>query len=260
MNTFQNAFSDAPVKAEPATDDKPDVETPEVETPDPAAPSAAKEPLPEAEKPKEEGQPRESNGKFAKTVPHEALHAERKRREALESELAELRKAQVKPPTSVLEDEDKAFGERLSAATKPIMQRFFNLSIATARRVAGREDFDDIYQFVSDETGNDPGLMARIQSADDPGEFIYTEGRKRKLLAETEGDVDKIQEKAAAPLRAELAKAHERIKALEAAEKLREASTEKRAQIPQSTNAEPSGTPKDDVFAGPRSLKSVFGS
>jgi hypothetical protein len=113
---------------------------------------------------------------------------------------------------------------------------------------------------MNEEVQKHPELMAQIDAADDPGEHIYKVGKVRKELAAVNGDLTKYRESVTADLQTKLNAANERIKAFEAAEKLREASEEKRAQIPQSTNAEPSGTPKDAVFAGPRPLKAVFGN
>jgi hypothetical protein len=266
MGTFQDAFSDQPVKAAlPATDDKadaaPDVPEEELDAAEEAAePSSAKEPEAPAEEPKVEAQPREPNGKFAKTVPQEALHAERERRREVEARLAEFEKNQNKPKTSVLEDEDKAFTERLSEATRPLVQRLFNMSLAAAKRVPGREDFDDIYSFMNEEVQRHPELMRDIDAAEDPGEYIYSLGKTRKELSEVGGDLTKYREHAVASVSKELKAARARIQALEAEAEARKATDEKRSKIPSSTNTEQSGSPKDEVFAGPRPLKSVFNS
>lgn len=258
MDIFKSAFSDQPVKAAPAaTDDKPEAET-EVPVEEPVAaeetaePSSAKEPEAEAEKPEEEAQPQK-----AAMVPQSALHAERKQRQELQARLAELEK---KPRTSVLEDEDKAFTERLSEATRPLVQRLFNMSVAAARRVPGREDFDDIYAFMNEEVQAHPEIMRDIDAAEDAGEYIYALGKTRRELAEVGGDITKLREHATAKVASELKAAKERIKALEAEAEARKATEEKRSKIPSSLNTEQSGSPKDEVFAGPRPLKSVFNS
>jgi hypothetical protein len=258
MGTFQDAFSENPPPKPPVVEEeKPEVETPEVPEAEAEKPVEADKPKePEAEKPKDE-RPREADGKFAKMVPQEALHAAREKARALEERLAAIEK---KPKTSVLEDEDKAFAERLSEAVAPVRSQFFELTVELAKEKPGREDYDEVYQFMNAECEKHPELVSQIVGSRNPGEEIYRLGKVRKELAEVDGDLTKYRQHAVASVQKELDAAKERIKALEAAEKLREESQEKRAQIPQSTNAEPSGTPKTDVFAGPRPLKSVFGS
>jgi len=256
MDAFKNAFSENPVKVEvPTTDDKAEAEAPETEAiaAEPAEPSSAKEPDPKAEKPADEPKPQEP--KISRTVPQEALHAERERRREVEAQLAELQK---KPRTSVLEDEDKAFSERLSEATRPFVQRLFNMSVAAAKRVPGREDYQDVYEFMNEEVQKHPELMRDIDAAEDPGEFIYSLGKTRKELAAVGGDITKLREQATASVQKELTAAKERIRALEAEVAAKKESEEKRSKIPSSTNTEQSGSPKDEVFAGPRSLKSVL--
>jgi hypothetical protein len=257
MDVFNAAFSDRPVTpTEPVKDETP-VETPETPVEEPKTETAPVETTPpEADKTTENAQTRDTNGKFVKTVPHEALHAERQRRLEVEAKLAELEK---KPKTSVLEDEDKAFSERLSEATRPLVQRFFNLSVAAAKRAPGREDYQEVYDFMNEEVQKHPELMRDIDASDDPGEYIYQLGKTRRELSEVGGDITKLAEHATAKVKAELVSSKERIKTLEQEVAALKSSQEKREKIPLSTNAEPSGAVKDDVFAGPTPLKSIFG-
>jgi len=246
MGTFDAAFSDRPVvKDEPKEEI---VETPEVETPE-----EGEQPEIPADPPKVDA-PKEPDPAPIKTVPHEALHAARKRAEAAEARLAELER---KPKTSVLEDEDKAFGERLSEATSPLRQQIFRLSVNYAKRVPGREDYDEVYDFMNAEVQAHPELFQQIDQ-DDPGESIYKLGKIRKELSEVGGDLTKYREHITAKTATELSQAREEIKALKAQIAADQASKEKKAQIPQSLNAEPSGSPKDETFAGPKPLKAVF--
>lgn len=251
MGTFDAAFSDRPVKDEPkeeivdepvieATDDEPEPEKAD----EPVKTEPAKEPVKEPEPP-------------VKTVPHQALHAERLKREAAEARLAELLETQKKPITSVLDDEDKAFNERLAAATAPIRQQFFKLSVNAAKRVAGREDYDEVYEFMNAEIQANPDLFQQLDQ-DDPGESIYKLGKIRKELAEVGGDFTKYREHVTAKTNAEMKQIRDENKALKDQLAALQASAEKKAKLPQSLNAEPSGSPKDDVFSGPKPLKSVF--
>src|SRR5688572_791772 len=151
--------------AERMTDDKPRIE---VDVPlgagpddeDNAATSAAPEAKTETETKVEEKADetaRDDKGRFQKTVPQEALHAERQKRQALEAELAKAREA--KPPPSVLEDEDGAFNSRLNQAMQPLQAKLLSLSVKAARNVPGRSDYDEITQgvFVA-AIDNDPQL------------------------------------------------------------------------------------------------------
>lgn len=255
MDVFNAAFSDKPVSRPEPTEEIKD-ETPVVEPTEPAEPEKTDEPAAPAEAPPEVDKPTENaKERVVKTVPHEALHAERQRRLDAEARLAELEK---KPKTSVLEDEDKAFNERLSDATRPLVRKFFNMSVASARRVPGREDYQDVYDFMNEEVQKHPELMRDIDASEDPGEYIYQLGKTRKELSEVGGDITKLAEHATAKVKAELSTSKERIRALEAEVKALKASQEKREKIPQSLNAEPSGAVKDDVYAGPTPLKTVF--
>lgn len=253
-------FSDKPI-VRPEIKDEEVTETPEPESvPDkePEAPAKPAEPAPapdEVDKPTENAQARETNGRFTKTVPQEALHAERERRRELEAKLAEIEK---KPKTSVLDDEDKAFHERLSEATRPLAQRLFNMSVAAAKRVPGREDYQDVYDFMNSEVQQYPELMRDIDAADDPGEYLYQLGKTRKELAEVGGDITKLREAVTAKVTKELESSKATIKALQAEVAALKASQEKRERIPQSTNSEPSAATKDDAFAGPTPLKTLF--
>ncbi len=249
MGAFDAAFSDRPVKDEP----KEEIvdETPE------GAPEEKPEPEkiePDKTEPAKEEPSKQSDPPPVKTVPHEALHAERKRREAAEARLAELEK---KPKTSVLEDEEKAFSERLSEATAPLRQQLFKLSVNNAKRVPGREDYDEVYEFMNAEVQANPELFQQIDQ-DDPGESIYKLGKIRKELSEVGGDLTKYREHITAKTQSEMSQIRAENKALKAELDAIKASAAKKAQIPSSLNAEPSGSPKEEVFAGPKPLKAVF--
>ena len=254
-----DVLSDKPLTPQPIADEepetpeaKPEGDKPEGEKP---ADAPADAPAPEAEKPAEDAQPREPSGKFAKTVPLEALHEERRKRQELEARIAGSEK---KPKSSVFEDEDKAFNERLSEAVAPVRSQFFELTIELAKEKPGRENYDDIYQFMNEECAKHPEIVSQIVNARNPGEEIYRLGKTRKELAEVGGDITKFRDHITAKSREELKQSKERIKALEAEVAAMKASQEKRAKLPQSLNAEPSGAVKDDVFAGPTPLKKIF--
>lgn len=268
---LNDILSDKPMPAPPEeTDEKAAAPEAPAEKPaeapaEPAASSAAKadEPAKEPEKVEaEEPVVRDDKGRFVKTVPHEALHAERQRNKELEARLQELEKQATtvapKAPTSVLEDEDKAFQERLAQATAPVMQRLFAMSVSHARKVPGREDYQEVYDFLNGEVKKDPSLMRQIDEAEDPGEFIYQLGKTRKELAEVGGDLTKYRDKATAQVRSELEQTKAALKATKAELDAVKKSQEKRSQIPQSLNSEPSAAVKDEHFAGPTPLKAIL--
>lgn len=267
---LNDVLSDKPIPArtettESATDVKP-AETTQVETkPEPAASSAAQETKPEpkadakAEKPEDKGESRDRDdkGRFVKTVPHEALHAERTKRQALEQELQQLRSQQPpQKPTSVLEDEDKAFTERLSKATQPLMERFFKLSVKTARQ--GREDYEEVAAAFQEAAGNDPKLWEQFRASDDPGEYVYSVGKQIKELGDVGGDILKYGEKKRSEGAAEADALKARIKALEAEIAKSKESAERQDKIPQSLNGEQSATTRSGNFSGPTPLKSIL--
>lgn len=248
-----------PVKEESATDDKP-VETTQVETkPEPAAPSAAKEMKPEAPQETAEqkaARERDDKGRFVKTVPHEALHAERVKRQQLEQELNQLKSQPPQKPTSVLEDEDKAFTERLSKATQPLMERFFKLSIKSARH--GRDDYDEVVRAFQEAAGNDPKLWEAFRASDDPGEYVYVVGKQLKELGDVGGDILKYGEKKRAEGAAQADALQNEIKALKAEIASLKESKERQDKIPQSLNGEQSATTRSGQWSGPAPLKSIL--
>jgi hypothetical protein len=135
-----------------------------------------------AETPAEE-KARNEKGQFQKTVPQEALHAERQKRQELERKLAEQSQ---KPPPSVLEDEDGAFNARIALATAPLQEKLFKLSVKAARNVPGREDYSEITSAFMEAADRDPQLIKAFREADDPGEYAYTVGKQIRELADEE--------------------------------------------------------------------------
>lgn len=261
---LNDVLSDKPVPArteetESATDDKPG-EVVETEA-EPAAPSAAKE----QEKPEESkdaeaeaARQRDEKGRFSKTVPQEALHAEKAKRRELEQKLQEL---QAQKPTSVLEDEDKAFTERLTKATQPLMERFFKLSVKAARNTPGRDDYEDVAAAFSEAAESDPKLWESFRASDDPGEYVYSVGKQIKELGDVGGDILKYGEKKRAEGLAEAETLKQQIAALTAEISTLKGSKDKQARIPQSLNSEQSAATKGgESFSGPTPLKSIINS
>ena len=225
-----------------------------------AAPSAAKEPEAKVEvkaETKAEDSARDEKGRFQKTVPQEALHAERQRRQAAEAELAKAREA--KPPPSVLDDEDAAFQARLEAYAQPIRAQLFELSIETARSKSGREDYEDVTQnHFLPAIDNDPELKKAWLAHKNPGEFAYSTGKYLKEMADVGGDITKYGEKKKAEGAAEAEALKTQLAALQAEVAALKASKDKQAKVPQSLNSEQSAAGKETQFAGPRPIKSIL--
>jgi hypothetical protein len=264
-----DVLSDKPIPArtettESATDVKP-VET-KVETPDPAASSAAKETKTETKEPEkpetrveDASRDRDDKGRFTKTVPQEALHAEKAKRRELEQKLQQLQQQQAPPkPTSVLEDEDKAFAERLSKHTQPIIERFFKLSVKAARNAPGRTDYEDVAASFTEAAESNPQLWSDFRNSDDPGEFVYSIGKQHKELGEVGGDILKYGEKKRAEGAAQADSLKAEIAALKAEIGALKESKDKQDKVPQSLNGEQSATAKGSSFAGPTPLKSIL--
>jgi hypothetical protein len=258
-----NVLSDKPLpmrteNTESATDDKAvDTTTETVKTD--AAPSAAIEPEAKVETKVEtsvDDSARDDKGRFQKTVPHEALHAQRLKTQALEAELAKLR--EVKPPVSVLEDEDAAFASRLDAATRPLREQLFSLSVETARSRPGREDYDEVTAEFIDATDKDPELKKNWLAARNPGEFAYTVGKQIKELSGVGGDILQYGEKKKAEGAAEAAALKTQLAALQAEVATLKESKDKQARVPQSLNAEQSAASRDQSFSGPRPLNAIL--
>ena len=238
-----------PAKAEPAVDVKPEV----VETkPEPAAPSAATgEP--------EKGEPsRDDKGRFApKTeakpekaepmVPLSALLAERAKRRDPE--------APQKPKTSVLENEDQAFSERLAEHTAPLKEAVFSMSVEFAR--SRFDDFDEVAEVFSNAANKDERLWQQMRSAANPAMYVYQVGKQVRELAPFGGDVSKYREHALSETKAELAKRDERIKALEAEVAAMKNSKAQLESVPRSLNSAGAAAQPTVADADPGDLSKI---
>lgn len=216
-----------------------------------AAPSAAK---PEPEKAEAA---RDDKGRFAKpepTAPIAALLDERRRRQELEAEVAQYRAN--KPKTDFFEDPAKATNEHVSEALNPLQREVMDLRVQLQR--LQHPDFDDAMRIVLEKVQTDPLLKHQVDSAPDPLEFIYREGKRMKELADVDGDISKYREKVTAAERARISELETRLQAIEAENKALKESITKRSQVPQSLNSEPSAATTSGQFAGPTPLKSIL--
>lgn len=125
----------------------------------------------------------------------QAASSERKKKQALEREIAEMRQAAQNPvelPDAYIEPQD-AINHAIGQANKANETRFLNLSESQAR---GRHaDFDVMSDvFFNDLAANNPNLSQQAMSAPDPFEFVYQQGKKHNEIGSI-GSIDDYRAK-----------------------------------------------------------------
>src|SRR5882724_8267961 len=149
-------------------------------------PSSAPEPVADpAEKPTQ----RNEKGQFVKSESEPDKPAvtrevagqidERKKRQAAEAELRELRQASAKqaetPKVSVFENEDQALSNATRREMSPITQRLVDQSLRIAKLTFG-DEFDRSLSAFNAEARKNPGLIQQMENASDPGQFVFDAG------------------------------------------------------------------------------------
>lgn len=202
---------------------------------------------PEAEKPAEvKVDPKVEKPK----VDVSALIDERRKRQAAEEELKQLRSKQPEKPPSVFEDEDKALTHRVTEGTRQLRESLFNQSVKIAR-LQYREAFEEAQNAFAQAAEKDDRLIEMLRRSEDPGEFIYTTGTQLKELGEVGGDFVKYREKLTGDLKGQVTERDARIKALE--EQVAALSKAELSSVPKSLNtrsAAPKGAelePEEDI-------------
>lgn len=173
-----------------------------------------------------------------------AIIDERRKRQALEAELQQLRQ-QVQQPTtpSVFEDEDAAISARVQKHLAPLREGLFYQSMRSAKLSHG-EEFEAAEAAFAEEAERNPQLVAQLRASHDPGEFVFAEGLRLKELSDVGGNFLKYREKLTAGHTAALAEKDTRISALQAElDALKKANADLQS-LPRSLNKSPSGTPK----------------
>ncbi len=170
-----------------------------------------------------------------------AIIDERRKRQALENELAELRRQQVKPveKPSVFENEDAAIQARITEQSAPIREAIYKLSVKAARSLY-KESFDEAAQAFAEASERDSRLIAGLQASDDPGEYIYTMGIHVRELADVGGDLMKYRDKVTAASQSKIDEQAKQIAALTAELETQKKSQAELAAVPRSLNALPS--------------------
>jgi hypothetical protein len=176
-----------------------------------------------------------------------AIIDERRKRQALEQELVQLRQAQAKPTErpSVFENEDAAIRSRMDEHSAPVREAIYKLSVKTARAIY-KDSFDEAAQAFADASDRDPRLIAGLQASDDPGEYIYTMGIHVRELADVGGDLMKYRDKVTAASQSKVDEQSKQIAALTAELDSLKKSQAELSAVPRSLN----GLPSTPVKAG----------
>lgn len=252
MSDEQESLSDIVQFGSKAPTAQPAAKGEQAAKPAEAAPPAATEPAAKAEG---KDASRDDMGRFTKAEekpaekPQEkpradvaAIIDERRKRQALEQELAQLRQqAQAKPveKPSVFENEDAAIRARMDEHSAPVREAIYKLSVKTARTLY--KDFDEAAQAFADASERDPRLIAGLQSSDDPGEYIYTMGVHVRELADVGGDLMKYRDKVTTAANSKIDEQAKQIAALTAEiEGLKKAQADLE-NVPRSLNSTSSG-------------------
>lgn len=250
--------SEPPAEVQQATDVK--AETPA------AAPSAAPEAPKETPKaetakaepaeatPDEPKATRDEKGRFQKAaeraepmVPLSALLAERAK--------AKRQDEPPKPKTSFLDNEDQAFNDRVHEHVNPLKEAFFEMSVDFVR--SQHEDFDEVAAVFSKAAEGDPRLWDQMRAARNPAKYLYDVGQQYKELAPFGGNVMKYKDHAVAETKSELAKALERIKALETENETNRKAKEALESLPRSLNGSSSASAPKATDADPENIQSI---
>lgn len=160
-------------------------------------------------------------------VPVAALHEERGKRQGIEGELRAIKELTTKPeptaepeaPIDFLEDPDRwqkqvesKWQAELSAAnakiddlTNQMPKRFAQFRVNWSEQAARKrhDDFDKVANVFADVARTNPALVDEMHNAEDPAEYAYVAGKRLGLLADHDGDLEKLLESAREEGRAE---------------------------------------------------------
>lgn len=231
------------VSSEPPSEPQPEA-TPEVPEPVAVAPETVeppKAPDPVSAAPQE---PKEV------AAFKQAAIEERRKRQALEAEIARLREAQAAPqapPRDFFENPDEAFEQRLTPKLREMEQRMldrvYNAMEAAAR--ARYQDYDEKREIFLQLAQEDPTIVAGLQTAPDPAEYAYATAKRLSVLREIGDDPDAYRKRVEAEVR-------ERLTAEMAQRRPTPA-----AVPPASLNAEKSPVSSQN-WGGPTPITSIF--
>lgn len=173
-----------------------------------------------------------------------AIIDERRKRQALEKQIAELTANKPAAKVSVFDNEDEAIRSRVDEATRPLREAHYNLSMRYARTAHG-EGFAEAEASFMEAAEANPSLYEGLRNAGDPGQYIYMHGTFHKEMSEVGGDILKYREKVTTETAGKLSEVTKENASLKAQiEALTKAQAELEA-LPKSLNSRASGsTPK----------------
>ncbi len=221
-----------------------------------AATSAAEQTTETTEtKAEKAAQSRDESGKFAKAEEKPAQQQtekprpdiaaiidERRKRQALEKQIAELQAQKPAAKVSVFDNEDEAIRVRVDEATRPLREAHYNLSMRYARQLHG-DTFSSAEEAFMNAAEANPALYEGLRAASDPGEYVYLHGTFHKEMSEVGGDILKYRDKVTSDSASKLSAAAAEIATLKAqVEALTKSKTELE-QIPTSLNGRASASP-----------------
>lgn len=258
---LDGAAPSQPAQPEPVRQEAPSESTASTETGEKqdAAPPAASD----------EGEP--SSG----VIPIKALHEERRKRQDLERQLAELTKQRTAPPPQTAHQgqhqnqppqAQPQMPERPDPWIDPqgamdwdraMMTQQMQREIYQTRTVMSRElmlakpDFEEVESIFFNALPSNPQLAQQLFQHPMPAKFAYEMGLKIRALSEIGEDPEAYRQRVREEIRAELQ-----------GQSVQPAPTQTpKASAPKSLAATPSAQPRDDRgrFQGPASLESILG-
>jgi ribosome modulation factor len=185
---------------------------------DSPAPTAEPVEEPQAEPVEHDAGEDEHPAVTTKQVPLAALKDERKKRQQLERELAEMR-GKVEGLTARNQDQtpkasepepqqsEEEFFKSPVQFTQQVVQRALSqqrLELSEAMAREKYEDYDDAVQAFVEAAKTNPALIAGMRSATLPAEYAYRSGKTYQEVSKYGGDIATMREQMRKELRAEL--------------------------------------------------------
>lgn len=169
-----------------------------------------------------------------------AIIDERRKRQALEREIAELKAGKPAERPSVFDNEDEAIRSRVKDETRSTREAIFSLSSELARTKHG-DAYSEAEEAFLEASEQYPQLIEELRNSPNPGEFVYSQGIFHRKLSPHGGDVMKMLEHETSSLKSTVSERDTRIKALEAqVAELTQQKTDLES-LPRSLNSKSSG-------------------
>jgi len=143
--------------------------------------------------------------KAPRTVPLEALSEERRKRQDLDGQLRQMRdelealKAPKPEKVGLLDDPDK-WEQQLQTRMTEVEGRAeakaqaLILNFLETQAKAAHTDYDEAVGFFAETAKDNPALVDEARRAPNPVEYVYTAGKRLKMLNEA-GDLDTLLER-----------------------------------------------------------------